>query len=81
MPCGHSISQALVSEQAPKPSSSICFTIVIARLEASIFPCGSKARCVILAPTNKAALAFLQEATQAPQPMQAAASKAASAVS
>ena len=81
IPCGHSISQALVSEQFPKPSPSICFTIETARLGASNFPCGKSARCVILAPTNKAALAFLHVATQAPHPIQAAASKAASAVS
>jgi len=39
-----------------------------------------KARCTILAAVNRAALEFLQVATQAPQPIQAAASKAASAV-
>ncbi len=42
-------------------------------------PCGKSARCAILAEVNSAAEAFGQAATQAPQPMQAAASKAESA--
>jgi uncharacterized lipoprotein YbaY len=42
-------------------------------------PWGSSARCVILADVKSAAEAFLQAATHAPQPMQAAESKALSA--
>lgn len=40
---GHSISQAPVLVQFPKPRSSIRFTIALARALASTFPCGSKA--------------------------------------
>ena len=45
------------------------------------WPCGSSARCETLAPANSIADAFGQAATQAPQPMQAAASIARSASS
>src|ERR1044072_1192364 len=44
-------------------------------------PCGNKARCDTLAERNNIAELFLQAATQAPQPIQAAAAKAASALS
>ncbi len=44
-------------------------------------PCGKLPRWVIFAPVNSAAEAFGQAATQAPQPMQAAASMAWSAAS
>ena len=43
------------------------------------WPCGRSARCDTLAPANSIAEAFGQAATQAPQPMQAAASIACSA--
>ena len=49
------------------------------RLAASILPCGRCAKCDTLAETNSMAEAFLQAATHAPQPMQAAASIAVSA--
>ena len=46
----------------------------------STCPCGSRARCETFADVNSAADAFLQAATQAPQPMHAAASIACSSV-
>lgn len=52
----------------------------VTRSAASIWPCGNKAKWLTLAPTNSIALAFLQAATQAPQPMQDAASMAMSAL-
>ena len=42
------------------------------RRSRSTWPCGSSARCDTLADVNRAAEAFLQAATHAPQPMQAA---------
>ena len=51
------------------------------RLSRSAWPCGSSPRWVILAPRNSEAEALGQAATQAPQPMQVAASKARSALS
>ena len=49
------------------------------RSAASTFPCGSRANCDTFADTNNIADEFLQEATQAPQPIHVAASKALSA--
>jgi hypothetical protein len=43
--------------------------MLTARSSRSGWPCGSSARCETLAPTNSIAEAFLQAATQAPQPM------------
>ena len=48
---------------------------------ASIFPCGNNAYCETFAPTKSIAEPFLHVATQAPQPMHAAASKDLSASS
>src|ERR1043165_4526078 len=79
MPFGHSISQAPVLVQFPKPSASIWLTMFFTRAVASTCPCGSKASWETFAETNSIADEFLQVATQAPQPMHAAASKAASA--
>src|SRR5690606_4962014 len=79
MPLGHSISQAPVFVQFPKPSRSICATIFLTRSAASICPCGNSAYCETLAPTNNIALEFLHVATHAPQPIQVAASIASSA--
>ena len=81
IPLGHSASQAPVLVQLPKPSSSIWFTIANTLSLALILPCGSNAYCEILALTNRLAEAFLQAATHAPQPIQAAAAKADSALS
>src|SRR6187551_2040998 len=81
MSFGHAASHSLWLEQWPKPSASICATILRTRSARSGAPCGSSARCEILAAVNSAAEAFGQAATQAPQPMQAAASKASSEAS
>src|SRR6185437_758371 len=78
---GHSASQALVLVQCPKPSSSMALSIATALCLLSDWPCGSKLSCETLADTNNIAELFLQAATQAPQPIQAAASKASSAIS
>ena len=43
MPFGHSISQAPVLVQLPKPSLSICSTIFNTRRVASTLPCGNNA--------------------------------------
>ena len=78
---GHSASQAPVFVQCPNPSSSILSTIAITRLSLSGWPWGKDANCDTLADTNKLADAFLQAATHAPQPIQAAASNAYNASS
>ena len=64
--------------QFPKPSSSIAFTIFRTRRSFSGLPCGSMFRWETFAATNSIAEAFLQAATHAPQPIQAAASIARS---
>src|SRR5690554_4532834 len=81
IPFGHSTSHAPVFVQLPKPSSSIWFTIFKTRSVASTRPCGNKANCETFAETYNIAEAFLQEATQAPHPIQAAASNDLSAFS
>src|SRR5690625_4436227 len=73
IPLVHSISHALVLVQFPNPSLSICSTIFSTRSAASTRPCGSFENWVTFADTNSMALAFLQAATQAPHPIQAAA--------
>src|SRR5690606_584923 len=80
MPLGHSASQAFVLVHDPKPSASICATMRSTRSFRSGFPCGNNANCETLALTNNIADAFLQAATQAPQPIQVAASNASSAI-
>src|SRR5580698_10378709 len=77
---GHSASQAPVLVQLPKPSASICATMACTRLQRSGCPCGNMASCVTLAETNSIADAFLQAATQAPQPMQVAELNASSTI-
>src|SRR5579863_294179 len=77
---GHSASQAPVLVQLPNPSSSICATIDCTRRYRSGWPCGSMPNWLTLAETNSIAEAFLQAATQAPQPMQVAELKASSAI-
>src|SRR5690606_1761765 len=79
IPFGHSISQAPVLLQFPKPSLSICATIFNTRSVASILTRGSKANWLTFAEVKSIALAFLQAATQAPQPIQVAALKDSSA--
>src|SRR6478735_8696553 len=78
MSFGQTASHSLWLEQWPKPSASICATILRTRSARSGAPWGSSARCEILAAVNSAADAFGQAATHAPQAMQAAASKASS---
>src|SRR5204863_3759493 len=78
---GQAASQAPVLVHAPNPSLSIWASIFTTRVLRSGFPCGNKARCDTLAPTNSMALLFLQAATQAPQPIHMAAAKASSALS
>src|SRR5690554_1723688 len=79
IPFGHSTSHAPVLVQFPKPSASIASTMFLTRSAASIRPCGNKANCDTFAETNNIAEAFLHDATQAPHPIQVAASKALSA--
>src|SRR4030095_13920047 len=76
---GQTASHEPVTEQLPKPASSIALTISITRRSFSTLPCGRRLRCDALAETNSIAEAFLHAATQAPQPMQEAASIADSA--
>src|SRR5262245_14587826 len=78
---GQAASHEPILVQFPNPSSSIFATIFNTRDVSSTFPCGSRLKWEILAATKSMADAFLQAATQAPQPMQAAASKALSASS
>src|SRR5688572_17221860 len=80
MPFGHSASQASVFVQEPNPSLSICATIFSTLILRSGCPCGNNASWEIFALTNNMADAFLHAATQAPHPIQAAASKALSAL-
>jgi hypothetical protein len=60
---------------------SIWATMLSTRFLRSGCPCGSKPRCDTLAARKREADAFLQAATQAPQAIQAAAAKEASAFS
>src|SRR5579859_362929 len=78
---GQTASQAPVDVQLPNPSLSICATISATRVFRSGLPCGNNARCDTFADTKSSAELFLQAATQAPQPIQAAAAKAVSALS
>src|SRR5689334_2289476 len=75
---GHTASHSPSFEQLPKPSASWRWTIAITRAVRSGCPCGSNARWLTLAEVKSAADAFLQAATQAPQPIQAAESIALS---
>src|SRR6186713_325593 len=78
---GQTASHAPVFVQPPKPSLSICATIFKALVLLSGSPCGNKARCVTFAETKSIAEEFLHAATQAPQPIHAAAAKEVSAFS
>src|SRR5213594_1527148 len=75
---GQTASHEPVTVQLPNPSLSICSTIANTRRSFSGLPCGRRFRCETFADTNNIALAFLQAATHAPQPMHAAASIARS---
>src|SRR6185369_7636341 len=78
---GQTASHSPSLEQAPNPSFSICATMASTRRARSGWPWGTSVMWLILAPTKRTAEAFLHAATQAPQPMQAAASIAWSATS
>src|SRR5215204_3530033 len=78
---GQTASQAPVKVQLPKPSLSICATMLNTLFFFSGWPCGSNPRCATLAARNSDAEAFLHAATQAPQAIQAAAANEASALS
>src|SRR5258708_31630317 len=76
---GQTASQEPVTVQLPNPSASICLTMCRTRRSFSALRWGSRLRCDAFAATKSIAEAFLQTATHAPQPMQAAASIAESA--
>src|ERR1044072_1327247 len=75
---GQTASQAPVTVHPPNPWASIAETMLRTRRSFSTLPCGRRFRCETLAETKSIADAFLQAATQAPHPMQAAASIARS---
>src|SRR5580765_2651438 len=75
---GQTASHSPSFEQLPNPSLSACAIIAVTRWYRSCCPCGSRARCEIFALMKRWADAFLHAATQAPQPMHAAESIAAS---
>lgn len=79
MPLGQTASHSLKLVQLPNPSSSIWATMARARSFRSTCPCGSRQSCEIFALVKSIAAPFGQLATQAPQPMHAAASMASSA--
>src|SRR5690554_718525 len=75
---GHAASHSPMFEQLPNPSESIWSTIARTRRPRSGAPWGISASWVTLAPVKSDAEALGQAATQAPQPMHAAESKARS---
>ena len=77
---GQTASHSPSFEQLPNPSASIRSTIATTRAARSTSPCGSSAEVRDLRAVKSAADAFLHAATQAPQPMHAAASIARSAI-
>ena len=78
---GHTLAHAPTLVQPPKPSSSCWESMLTTRSRRSGLPCGSSPRCMTLAEVKSMAEPFGQAATHAPQPMQAAASNARSALS
>src|SRR5687767_28330 len=78
---GQTASHSPSLEQLPNPSESACSIILTTRRSRSTLPWGSSPRWETLALMKRWADAFLHAATQAPQPMQAAESIAASATS
>src|ERR1035438_10044504 len=78
---GQTASHRPILVQLPKSSPFACATMAMARSARSCRPCGNRPRWAILAPVNNAAAALGHMATQAPQPMQAAASMERSASS
>ena len=70
-PFGQTASHSPSFEQEPKPSMSIRSPMLSTRVVRLVWPCGSRALCVIFADVKSAAEAVLQAATQATQPIQA----------
>src|SRR6267378_1936315 len=79
MSLGHAAMHSPWLLHAPNPSASICATIPTTLVSRSGWPWGRSPRCDTFAATNSMADALGQAATQAPHPMQAAASIARSA--
>src|ERR1044072_6827484 len=77
---GHTASHSRCIVQLPNPSRSIASIILTTRCLRSGWPCGSRARCEIFALVKSDDEPLGHAATQAPQPMQAAASIATSAL-
>ena len=73
-PLGQASAQAPMTVQPPKPSWLCRSTMLSARVFRSGSPWGSSPRWLIFPPVKSEADALGQAATQAPQPMQAAAS-------
>ncbi len=80
IPLGHTASHSRSLVQFPNPSLSIAVTIAMARSFRSGLPWGRRLSCDIFAPVKSIAAPFGQLATQAPQPIQDAASMESSAV-
>ena len=78
MPFGQACEHSPMLVQPPKPSRSCWATMFTTRSSRSGCPWGMRPRWVIFAAVNSIEEAFGQAATQAPQPMQVAASNAAS---
>jgi hypothetical protein len=79
MPLGQAVAHSPVSVQPPKPSSSMRATMSRTRVSRSGAPCGSTLRWLIFAEVKSIAEPLGHAATQAPQPMHSACSKAESA--
>src|SRR3954464_8657416 len=77
---GQTASHSYVLLQLPNPSASITRTMLRTRSVRSGSPWGRNSRCETFAEVNNIADAFGQAAAHAPQPMQAAASIARSAL-
>src|SRR2546426_312733 len=77
---GHAAMHSPWLVQAPNPSASICATMSTTRASRSGWPWGRSPRCDTFAATNSMAEALGHAATQAPQPMPAAASTVRTAV-
>src|ERR1700730_14107990 len=71
---GQTAEHSPILVQLPNSSARAAATISRARVSRSGCPCGRTPRWAIFAPVNKDAEALGHAATQAPQPMQAAAS-------
>src|SRR5699024_1795679 len=79
IPTGQTAAHSPMLVQPPKSSSSCWLTMLTTREARSGCPCGSMPRWVTFAAVNSMLDAFGQAATQAPQPIQVAASNARSA--